>query len=538
MNVFELFGTIAINNRDANASLKDTATKAEKTGKQIQEAFKKIGSTSIKIGKTVIGAATAISTAFVATVESTRDYRTAMAKLETAFVTNGHSADTAYETYKKLQRVLGDTDQATEAANHLAKLCETEEELDRWTDICTGVYATFGDSLPIESMTEAANETAKTGELTGALADALNWAGIKEDEFQLKLNACRTEEDRAKLITDELTWAYKGAADQYETTGESVMKANEAQEKLNGAMSKLGEIGEPILTGVKGWIADMVLSAVPHLESIVSSFSNLEKTWTEEVWPAIQKDWKMNFGIDLPDWETFKANVIDGWEKVKTEISNSFIVNAIIDIPKNWSQMAADIATGWDSIIWPAIKEKYKATFGVDMPTWTDIAAVIANGWEEVIWPAIKEFYKITFNVDMPSWSDITASIKAGWESVKASIAGLFNIDIGYGIGSGKGITITEQEHGATGSFASGLDYVPHDGFIARVHKGEAILNSAQASEWRGGGGNVEALLSQIAANTGAGKSIVLDSGVLVGQLAPGMDAQLGTIMNRKRRGG
>lgn len=40
------------------------------------------------------------------------------------------------------------------------------------------------------------------------------------------------------------------------------------------------------------------------------------------------------------------------------------------------------------------------------------------------------------------------------------------------------------------GSFATGLDYVPYDGYIAELHKGEAILTSAEASSWRSGSGS------------------------------------------------
>ena len=88
------------------------------------------------------------------------------------------------------------------------------------------------------------------------------------------------------------------------------------------------------------------------------------------------------------------------------------------------------------------------------------------------------------------------------------------------------------------GSHASGLDYVPRDGYIARLHKGEKILSSAQASEWRGGGSaRIEALLSQMVTLLSQQKNIVLDSGVMVGQLAPAMDGALGTIASRKRRG-
>jgi hypothetical protein len=295
--VFELFGSIAIKNRDANEALKDTATKAERTGKQIQEAFKKIGSVSLKIGKGVAAAATAIGTAWAANIESTRDYRQAMAKLDAAFLTNGHSAETAKNTYKALQRVLGDTDQATEAANHLAALCDNEQELEKMTYALQGVYASYGDSLPLESLAEACLHSAKLGEVQGVLSDGLEWAGIKTEDFNLKLKACRTEEERQQLIMDTLFWTYKKAADQYEETGASVMKANEAQEKLNGAMARIGEIGEPIMTGLKTWIADMVLAAAPHLQTLIDKLVNFDDTMTNEIWPWIQNEAKVRLSL-------------------------------------------------------------------------------------------------------------------------------------------------------------------------------------------------------------------------------------------------
>ena len=93
-------------------------------------------------------------------------------------------------------------------------------------------------------------------------------------------------------------------------------------------------------------------------------------------------------------------------------------------------------------------------------------------------------------------------------------------------------------------SHATGLDYVPYDNYLARLHKGEAVLTSSEADVWRGGGsGRVEAALTQmsdilriIAQNTGANKQVVLDTGAVVGQLAPGIDAQLGMYSNRKGR--
>lgn len=100
---------------------------------------------------------------------------------------------------------------------------------------------------------------------------------------------------------------------------------------------------------------------------------------------------------------------------------------------------------------------------------------------------------------------------------------------------------------GTDGSHSSGLDYVPFDGYRAILHKGETVLNAEAASAWRNGQtgdagrmeaalSRVEGLLQQIINNTGAGQTVVLDSGILVGQIAPQMDAQLGMIGGRRGR--
>lgn len=210
MELFKLFGTIAVDNEKANQAIDDTAAKADKSSGKTSESFKKIGKAAGTVAKGIVTTGAALGGAWIAAIEGTREYRTEMGKLDTAFVTNGHSTDAAKKTYQDLQAVLGDTDVSVEAANHLAVMTDNEKDLQTWTDICTGVFTTFGDSLPIEGLTEAANETAKVGEVTGPLADALNWAGISEDAFNEKLAKCSTEQERQKLISNRLAHAQRG----------------------------------------------------------------------------------------------------------------------------------------------------------------------------------------------------------------------------------------------------------------------------------------------------------------------------------------
>jgi len=290
LEIFKLLGTIEVDNDAANRALDDTGQKANETSGKFNEAFNKIGAFALGLGKMVVTAGLALGGAWIAAIEGSREYRAEMAKLDTAFITNGHSSETAKQTYSELNAVLGDSEQAVEAAQHLAKLTDNEKDLQTWTDICTGVYATFGASLPIEGLTEAANETAKTGMLTGGLTDALNWAGISEEEFQKKLDACTNEQQRQDLIMNTLNKTYSEASQQYQATNKDVMEARKAQERLTDAFAELGRVGEPILTAIKNKVADMAAAAIPKLEAFIQKVKDAKK-WLQDNKSTVDK-WK------------------------------------------------------------------------------------------------------------------------------------------------------------------------------------------------------------------------------------------------------
>ena len=256
-----------------NATLQANG-KIKELGDNANDAGGKMGGLG-GIAKGVVGGIAAIGTAavgavagFLSLASSTRETRENFNKLETGFTTAGHSAEAATKTYKDLYGILGDEGQATEAASHLAQLAKTEEDLATWTNIATGVYATFGDSLPIENLTEAANETAKTGQLTGGLADALNWAGVNEEEFQAKLDAASSEQERQALITETLNGLYSEQSTKFKELNGDIMSAREADAALTQAMAELGAVAEPILTTLKQLAADLLTQMQPFITVI------------------------------------------------------------------------------------------------------------------------------------------------------------------------------------------------------------------------------------------------------------------------------
>ena len=273
--------------------LDDAADKTDKASGKLEKVGSVLKGLAVTTGAAVATAGAALAgltKSFLDLAESTREYREDQAKLDAAFTTAGFTAEQAGEAYTGFYAILGEEDRSVEAVNHLAKLCSTEEELAQWTDIAAGVWATFGDSLPIEGLTEAANETAKTGTITGQLADALNWAGVNEEAFQSALDGCSSEQERAALITDTLNGLYQEAAENYKTLNGDVMEAQRAQALLTDAYAQLGAIAEPIMTTLKTMAADVLTAMIPFvslmgegLQGVLNGTAGAAETFAEGI---------------------------------------------------------------------------------------------------------------------------------------------------------------------------------------------------------------------------------------------------------------
>ena len=287
MELFKLFGKIAIDNTEANNALDETTTRASVSADETKAAFGKIGNVAKTVAVGIGAAGLAIGGAFIGAVESTREYRAEMGLLESAFKTAGHSSEAAKTTYSELNAVLGDSGQAVEASQHLALIADNEKELTGLTDILTGVYATFGESLPLEGLAEGINHSAALGEVQGSLADALEWSGITVDDFNEKLAKLKTEEERQDLIVKTLEKTYSKASTQYKETNKDIIESRKAQERLTDAMAEVGRVGEPIMTAVKNAIASMAEKAVPVIVDMVGGFRDMV-TWIKTNQDTVQ----------------------------------------------------------------------------------------------------------------------------------------------------------------------------------------------------------------------------------------------------------
>ena len=197
---------------------------------------------------TLVGGIGDAITEFANLSEETQEYREDIVKLNTAFESAGHTTRQATSVYKELYSVFGEEDRAVEAAQQIANISKNEEDMTRMTEIATGAWARWGDSLATESLMEGISHTSKLGEVQGTLADALEWCGITVDDFNGKLAEKNTEEERSALILDTLEGLYKGYATNYKLNNKSIIAARKATSDYNDVLAEMGEEMEPINT--------------------------------------------------------------------------------------------------------------------------------------------------------------------------------------------------------------------------------------------------------------------------------------------------
>ena len=252
------------------AGIKDELNGMEKSGVSSGKSIKE-SMASIKKGAAIaVGAITALTTAMIALGKRSLEYRESQARLISGFQSVGASAEQASQTYQKLFRFLGKADTANEAANLLAHLTTNEQDLAEWTMILQGVYAKFPDSLPIESLAEAANETARTGAVTGVLADALSWAGSSVNAMNAKLEQTGSLEEREALLRTTLNQLYGNAAVIYEKNNSAMLAYNESQYRLNQALAEATVYIYPLLTAINNLAATVLSVLKPAFETIAA----------------------------------------------------------------------------------------------------------------------------------------------------------------------------------------------------------------------------------------------------------------------------
>lgn len=242
--------------------LQDAGREAKSAGSSFKDAF---------AGGVIAGAVQSLVSGIVSLVESTKEYNKIMGTLEVSSQKAGYSAEQTQQTYTQLYGVLGDNQSAATAAANLQALKLSQEQLIQMTDGAIGAWATYGDSIPIDSLAESINETVKAGTVTGSFADVLNWAGTSEDDFNKKLEATKTESERANLVLQELSkQGLTQAAEAWRENNAELEAANRASAAWEQTTGRLGTALMPLTTSV----TNLGNALLTNLLNVMDGFQN------------------------------------------------------------------------------------------------------------------------------------------------------------------------------------------------------------------------------------------------------------------------
>lgn len=285
--------------KSANDAANDVKQLDSSMGKASSSA-KGFGSSvgDIALGSMIADGASSAIQSLAGLSDATEENRVNMNKLNTTYEWSGRSIDDARKVYQNFLGLCGDSDQAVEAAQDMNNLADAGADIDTWYDIASGTVAAFGDALPIENLIESANETIRTGQVTGGLADALNWTSVNatllntklgedhpkameafndalnsgsstEDAMNAALAACSDEQERQEILSAVLASQYTELGAAFQDTNQDIDDSRKANDDLLQSQSKLSEKITPLQTMFTNLAADGIGFLADNLETVI-----------------------------------------------------------------------------------------------------------------------------------------------------------------------------------------------------------------------------------------------------------------------------
>ena len=243
--------------------LKQAGSTALRTGvdfEKLQGTLRGMGNKLKGIGTTMSAAFTApIVGGFFAITQGTKELRGDLATLETNAKTAGQSMGVLNDAMVKMQAVTGETDANVEGLSNLLAAGFRNEKLTELVDSLAGASIKFKDTMKFEGIADGLQETLATGAAIGPFAELLERSGINLDDFNAGLKEAIANGDQENYVLETL--AKTGLAETYEAyrkNNEEMVKAEEANFRMQQAFAKLGGTLSPILTPIIDGVTNLV----------------------------------------------------------------------------------------------------------------------------------------------------------------------------------------------------------------------------------------------------------------------------------------
>lgn len=384
--------------------------------------------------------------------EATREFRTNMDKVQASASQYGVSTEEATEQTKQFYSYLGDDMASANCTTNLLGLKLTQEDLMKTSNAAIAVWTAYGDSIPIEGLTESINETAQVGKVTGNLADALNWAGISEDDFNTKLEKTKGTQERAKLITDTLNKAYGESKNKFDEMAKGTLEYNSSVFELQESQSRLADVIEPLQSRFNILKATLLEKLTPVIMTICDWIDKLIG-WFNGLSPEMQNTILIIAGVvgaitGIIAVVGVVISVISVVSTALTILNISLLpiiaiiagivvaITAVILVIRNWGAITDWLGQKWSQFsTW--IGEIWNSICTAASQTWNNIKVAATNMWNDIctsignICNNIKTTVSNIWNSIKTAISNILNRIKMTvtniWNNIKTTISNIIN---------------------------------------------------------------------------------------------------------------
>lgn len=315
---------------------KNVAKAAAKITFKTAETGAKAFTTSVKAAAKALTAyttaATGLATATFASIESTREYRNDLAKLEQGAKTSGNSFSEIKKELVNLTALTGESDSSIEALSNLMSAGFSDTQIKSAVESLSGAVIKFPDTLKIESLADSLQETIATGAGTGQFAELIERSGASLDDFNNGLANCSGEAERQQYA---LQWlAESGLAQvnaEYEKSHKALLDYEKAEQAVNEANSKIAQSAMPIAASFKKGYAGV-------LAAFADVLTGVDKTGAE-------------FNAKISVFLSNIAGMAVQYLPVLLTAVNTIIQSVVTNLPMLLETILPPLITGFNSLI-------------------------------------------------------------------------------------------------------------------------------------------------------------------------------------------
>lgn len=404
------------------------------------------------------------------TTEATREFNSLQGKLKGSTKQNGYKQEASNKNARDVFSYTGDEMAAVNVISNLQKMGLSQRQLDETVKSSIATWTAYGDSIPIEGLTESITETAQVGKITGNLADALNWTAGAEDAFNKKLEATKTVQERAKLITDTLNSSYGKSKEAYDQANsamieyeKSVWDSQKAQAQLGMAMAPINTMINNAKTALLNGLMPVIQEITPKVlefgEKVKSAFEKFRKS--EEANNLLQ----VFRSVFETVWNAAKAVI----EAVSPTIKNIF--NWIGDHAEQIKGIIQKLGNIWKNV-WGAVGPILQAAWKILEP----ILSSFVDALDSVLWVAEK----------------LSGALNGVSQAFKNIAQAFGRKDVQKALNASNSVK-TDPTYGAYTQIkdrAMGQRVIPRDNFPINAHQGEMLLTARETRQYQKDKGN------------------------------------------------